>query len=164
MAAQSNSLANLRPPWPKGTSGNLRGRPKGSRTRRSLRAEKIGKTVLKSFPRLLHKLETWTVVDDYKQLYRDRVRLRQRDSKLAADATRIAALDLEAYVLERQIIVRPKGFVCSRCGIRFFDNQAANILPLFDGTGEPVWFHANCVLPELYDRKARAQSVLRQVL
>jgi hypothetical protein len=109
-------------------------------------------------------LETWTAVDDYKQLYRDRVRFWQRDPKLAADAARIAALELEAYVLERQIIVRPKGFVCGQCGIRFFDNEIPNILPLFDGTGEPVWFHANCALRELYERKASAQTFLKHVL
>jgi len=50
---------------------------------------------------------------------------------------------------------RRKGYVCSRCGIRLYDN---NFVPLFDGAGEVAWFHANCVLPELFDRKARAQS------
>jgi hypothetical protein len=163
LTVHPNSLANLRP-WPKGISGNAKGRTKGSRNRRSLRAEKIGKRLLQYFPWLRHKMETWSDVEDYKTFYRRRVRALEKDPKLAADASRIAALDVEGHVATWQVPQRLSGWVCSRCGIRFLDNQEANILPLFDGTTEPVWFHANCVLPELYERKARAQSLLSRVL
>ena len=160
MPVHSNSLSNLRPPWAPGTSGNPAGRRKGSRNRRSVRAEKIGKTVLRYFPQLASKFENWTKINDFKHFYHNRVRVLRNDPEIADDAPRIVALEIEANVWAWQTPRRRKGYVCSRCGIRLYDN---NFVALFDGGGECAWFHANCVLPELFDRKARAQGFTGRV-
>lgn len=80
-AIHRNSLANLRPPWPRGTSSNPAGRPKGSRTRQ------IRKRLL--------------TIDDYRAFYDRRLGVLEADPKTRAHATQIAALDLEAMALQQ---------------------------------------------------------------
>jgi hypothetical protein len=157
-----SSLANLRPPWPPGMSGNPKGRPRGIRDRRSVRAEQIGKKVMKFLPHLVDKIERLTTINDYGAFYRKRMCALSADPKTAMDASRIAALEVEAYLLEQQfpsMRIR-KGYVCCRCGVRLLDND---VVPLSDATGVVAWFHPHCVLSECYDRRDRARAIVSKV-
>jgi hypothetical protein len=150
-AVHPKSLANLRPPWRKGVSGNPAGRPKRTRSRSSLRADWIG--------------ERLTTPDDYRAFYRKRLRVHEADPKTAMDATRIAALDVEACVLQQQFSQQQfhrtrKGYVCQHCGGRLF---VCDEVPLFDAAGRVTWFHQHCALKEIYDRRNQARSIASKV-
>jgi hypothetical protein len=150
----ARSLANLRPPWRPGESGNPKGRPRSGGNRHTLWADWIGKRL--------------TTPDDYRAFYRKRVRVHEAeaDSKIAAaDATLAAALDVEACVLQQQSSQqqfrrRRKGYVCCRCGMRLF---VGDEVPLFDASGQVGWFHQSCVLKEIYDRRNQARAIARKL-
>jgi hypothetical protein len=147
-AVHPNSRANLRPPWQKGESGNPAGRRMGSRNRRSLRAEKIGKKVLHELRHLIDRLER-PAIASYSEYYQQRLRALTADRRTNADAMQIARLAVEAYVLERQSPKSmQKGHLCPRCGVRLW-TSSNDVLAVFNSAGEVAWFHSNCVLPEL---------------
>jgi hypothetical protein len=146
-----NSLRNLVSPWRPGTSGNPKGRPRGSRSRCSLRADRIG--------------ERLTTPDDYRAFYRKRVRVHGVDPRTAVDATHAAALDVEACVLQQQSSQQQfqrtrKGYVCQHCGGRLF---VGDEVPLFDAAGQVTWFHQGCALKEIYDRRNWARAIASKV-
>jgi hypothetical protein len=157
MQIHPNSLANLRPPWSIGTSGNAKGRPVGSRNRRSLRAEKIGKIALARFPDLADLLEKVGRPNNLKRIYSDAVRELKADPKNAVYATRVASLRAEALALSLVPINPRPGYVCSRCGGRLFDNDT---LALMMGFGQLAFFHPNCLVAGLRDHRAKARMIL----
>jgi hypothetical protein len=126
-----------------------------------------------SDPGLRKSPDTWanpigkrlTTPDDYRAFYRKRVRAYEADRTTAMDATRIAALDVEASVLQQQFSQQQfqrtrKGYVCCRCGMRLF---VCDELPLFDAAGQVAWFHQGCALKEIYDRRNQARAIASKV-
>ena len=159
MQIHPNSRANLRPPWPKGVSGNAKGRRRGSRNRRSLRAERIGKVVLRRFPELAESLDEVERPNNLKHVFWDTVAQLKADRSLAVDATRIAALHAGAFACALVPLNTRPGYTCSRCGGRLFD---ADPLALLIGFGQLAFFHHNCLVPGLLEHRAKARMILAE--
>jgi hypothetical protein len=161
-----NSLRNLRPPWRPGESGNPHGRAPGSRNRRTLRAEQIGKRVLKDFPDLIDKFER-PPITDHQIYYQRRLQELMRDRRTNTDAAEIAKLEIVALALERLPIERRQPHLCQHCGLRLWQwayNSNNETVPLHDETGRVLWMHERCALPALVQRRDQARRVADQLL
>jgi hypothetical protein len=168
MPMHPNSLANLRPPYPKGVSGNPKGGVKGRRIRRNLRAERIGKAVQALAPHLATLLERPITPSNWRAFYRATVAELKADPEIAIDATRIADLKMLAakLVISHPLfeLRLPTGrhhcYACAKCGGRFFSDP----VPLMHSFKILGWYHDGCLTAELHRIVAEARAALGEAL
>src|SRR5215470_1744799 len=146
-------------PFSKGQSGHPAGRPKGSRNRRSIQAEALGKLLMKFQPDLASAL----AIAKRGRGWRDRrahllrqFRRRLQPLSVRSDASRLADVHLAAI---RMLVDMPPirtGYNCAHCSIRFYNDDPI-IVPM--GLGAML-FHPNCLLPFFRERQAQAWAEL----
>jgi hypothetical protein len=109
---------NLRPPWPKGVSGNPAGRRLGSRNRRNITAERIGRRLFSHFPAVAAALEV-PALDDragWRRLYRETLaECRARGLGENAQIATVRRL-LGSVLLRMRLIPTSTETICCYCG------------------------------------------------
>jgi hypothetical protein len=137
---------NLRPRWRPGESGNPAGRPRGSRNKRSLRAERVGKALLARAPELIELLALPPLDDPegWQRLYRRTVAALKPN--LGEDAPLAAVRRLLAGLLLLLPSPPADELCCLHCGNAIprggrIEYAASQSMPVLLGRGCIGWAH-----------------------